>query len=295
MTRKSKSKRKPTSNIGKDESPRGGLKSKQTKVQDGAGTEALGPQQTKITFAPTTTEKTLPTTPRGSQKELTTAITPEPSHGVARLPPASPNVPLESSKVEKENTATTTKLSEPKKLPEIVKNKQTVTYASTVTPKNNDTNKNAEDTTTNTNTNKIDINKNNDNTNKTTSSKPSASRTREEPIFSAKLAEKSGNYEAIRYRGIIDAPPSEKPFQAFIKLLKTYMKTVQETLGKHIYLAPWDEEQESTFPILKTKDDVPDSRESLGIYLGTYINPKTDGGKIYMNLRWVTFKKTQFH
>ena len=295
MTRKSQSKRKPTSNIGKDESPRGGLKSKQTKVQDGAGTEALGPQQTKITFAPTTTEKTLPTTPRGSQKELTTAITPEPSHGVARLPPASPNVPLESSKVEKENTATTTKLSEPKKLPEIVKNKQTVTYASTVTPKNNDTNKNAEDTTTNTNTNKIDINKNNDNTNKTTSSKPSASRTREEPIFSAKSAEKSGNYEAIRYRGIIDAPPSEKPFQAFIKLLKTYMKTVQETLGKHIYLAPWDEEQESTFPILKTKDDVPDSRESLGIYLGTYINPKTDGGKIYMNLRWVTFKKTQFH
>jgi hypothetical protein len=49
-------------------------------------------------------------------------------------------------------------------------------------------------------------------------------------------------------------------------------------LGKSIYLAPWDKEQEATFSLLKTKEDIPDSRESLGIYLGTYINPKEDGG-----------------
>ena len=98
-------------------------------------------------------------------------------------------------------------------------------------------------------------------------------------------------YQDIRYRGIIDVPPSEKPFQEFVTLLKQYLDTVQKTLSKSIYLAPWDKEQEATFPLLKKKEDIPDSRESLGIYLGTYINPKEDGSKVYINLRWATFKE----
>jgi hypothetical protein len=100
---------------------------------------------------------------------------------------------------------------------------------------------------------------------------------------------RQGNYKEIRYRGIIDAPPSSKPFKDFVDLLKKYIKTVQTTLGKSIYLAPWDKEQEATFPLLEIPADVPESRESLGIYLGTYVNPKEDGSKIYMNLRWVTY------
>jgi hypothetical protein len=64
MTRKTKNKSKP-SNSGKDEvSPRGGLKSKQTKVQSHAGMESTGPQQTKIKFVLTiTVGKAPPTTP----------------------------------------------------------------------------------------------------------------------------------------------------------------------------------------------------------------------------------------
>jgi hypothetical protein len=100
-----------------------------------------------------------------------------------------------------------------------------------------------------------------------------------------------GKYEVICYQATIDAPPNDKPMPAFIALLKTFIKTIQDTLCKNVYLALWDKDQEATFSIIKTKDDVPESRESLGIYLGTYINPKTDGGKIYMNMRWVTYRK----
>jgi hypothetical protein len=74
------------------------------------------------------------------------------------------------------------------------------------------------------------------------------------------------------------------PFEDFIDLLKNYISTVQKTLGKAIYLAPWDREQEATFPHLKLPLDVPASRESMGIYLGNYINPKEVGSKICMNL-----------
>ena len=95
-------------------------------------------------------------------------------------------------------------------------------------------------------------------------------------------------YKEIRYRGIIDAPPSEKPLSDFVVLLKKYLKTVQSILGQHIYLAPWDKEQESSFPHLRTPTDVPDSRKSLGIYLGTYVNPKSNGNAVWINLRWVT-------
>jgi hypothetical protein len=38
---------------------------------------------------------------------------------------------------------------------------------------------------------------------------------------------------------------------------------------------------------------LPQSRESLSIYLGTYVNPKTEGNKVYLNLRLVTVKARQ--
>jgi hypothetical protein len=104
---------------------------------------------------------------------------------------------------------------------------------------------------------------------------------------SKKKALKKPIFKNIRYWGIIDTPPSKKPFEEFVELLKPYLTTVQLILGKDLYLAPWDSEQEATFPHLKLPSDVPDSQESLGIYLGTYINLKQDSSKIYMNLRWI--------
>jgi hypothetical protein len=53
-------------------------------------------------------------------------------------------------------------------------------------------------------------------------------------------------------------------------------------LGKNIYIASWDNEQEKAFPPIKKPSKLPSSRESLGIYLGTYVNP------IFLNLRLVT-------
>jgi hypothetical protein len=91
-------------------------------------------------------------------------------------------------------------------------------------------------------------------------------------------------YKEIRYRGVIETPPSDKPFEDFVQLLKKYVMTVQNVLRKNIFLAPWDSEQEATFPHLKIPADVLVSRKLLGIYLGTYINPKQEGSKIFMNL-----------
>jgi hypothetical protein len=34
---------------------------------------------------------------------------------------------------------------------------------------------------------------------------------------------------------------------------------------------------------MKNPSKLPASRESLGIYLGTYVNPKPDGSKVYLN------------
>ena len=259
MTRMAKKKRKPTNSSGKDVSPRGGLKSKQTKVQSAAGTESTGPKQTKIKFAPTaTTMKASPPTPKSAPKEITTAITPEAA--------ASPHsASLKDPPIIKNANATTTET-------EITKTKES--YADKTRVSNTST-------TTSTTT----VTKPGSNTLPTTqeedNQKPAAKPTKKKP---AANTETFGKYAAIRYRGTIDAPPNDKPMPAFVALLKTFIETVQDTLSRNIYLAPWDKEQEATFPIIKTKDDVPESRESLGIYLGTYINPKTDGGKIYMNM-----------
>jgi hypothetical protein len=85
-------------------------------------------------------------------------------------------------------------------------------------------------------------------------------------------------------------PPSDKPFEDFVTLLKEYFKLVQDLLKKDIYLAAWDSEQEKSFPPIKKPNKLPASQESLGINLGTYVNPKADGSNVYLNLRWVTFQ-----
>jgi hypothetical protein len=85
-------------------------------------------------------------------------------------------------------------------------------------------------------------------------------------------------------------PPSDNPFQDFLAILKEYFKIVQDVLGKDVFLASWDKEQEKSFPPLKSSSKIPSSRESIGIYLGNYVNPKTDGSRVYLNLRLVTFK-----
>ena len=277
MTRKpQKNKRKPTSNSGKDASPRGGLKSKQTKVQSAAGTEPTGPQQTKIKFAPTvTTMKALPTTPKSAPTLTTTAITPEPSQATVNSPSARLKDPPELSNTEKSTTTTETDAPKTKETyAEKTKVSDTSTY---ITPTTTTTTSNTPTPTTTTTTTPEEDNQ-----------KPAATTTTRRP---AANTETFGKYKAIRYRCTIDAPPNDKPLPAFVTLLKKFITTVQETLSKNIYLAPWDKDQEATFPIIKTKEDVPESRESLGIYLGTYINPKTDGGKVYMNMRWVAYRK----
>jgi hypothetical protein len=45
--------------------------------------------------------------------------------------------------------------------------------------------------------------------------------------------------------------------------------------------------------LLSNPKKLPQSRESLGIYLGTYVNPKTEESKVYLNLRLVTTKARQ--
>jgi hypothetical protein len=75
--------------------------------------------------------------------------------------------------------------------------------------------------------------------------------------------------------------------------LKAYFTIIQDVLGKDIFIASWDSEQEEAFPPLKNPAKIPSSRESLGIYLGGYINPKQDGSRVYLNLRLVTYKDLQ--
>ena len=147
----------------------------------------------------------------------------------------------------------------------------------------------------------IPSDKNNESPSKTTTTdNPSATLTTQDyfqPVPKAKAKSRkkpkavtasAPMYKEIRYRGIIESPPSSKTLQDFIDLLKKYILTVQSTLGTAIFLAPWNQEQESAFPPLQSPDAVPTSRKLIGIYLGTYINPKEDGSHIYMNLRWIT-------
>jgi hypothetical protein len=110
------------------------------------------------------------------------------------------------------------------------------------------------------------------------------------PQEPSKLSQKCG---LIQYNGTIKTPPSDKPFDKFLTLLAAYFQIIQDVLGKDVSLAAWDEEQTKAFPPLKSYKKLPQSRESLGIYLGTYVNPKTEGRKVYLNLRLATTKAHQ--
>jgi hypothetical protein len=73
--------------------------------------------------------------------------------------------------------------------------------------------------------------------------------------------------------------------------LTAYFQIIQNVLGKDVSLAARDEEQTKVFRPLKSYKKLPQSRESLGIYLGTYVNPKTERSKVYLViLRLVTTK-----
>ena len=101
------------------------------------------------------------------------------------------------------------------------------------------------------------------------------------------------NCGSVQYNGFIETPPSDKPFDKFLTILTAYFQIIQDVLGKDISLAAWDEEQTKAFPPIKSYKKLLQSRESLGIYLGTYVNPKTEGSKVYLNPRLVTTKAHQ--
>jgi hypothetical protein len=109
-----------------------------------------------------------------------------------------------------------------------------------------------------------------------------------EPIAPQEAPQNSGS---IRYNGFIKTPPSDKPFDEFITIMTAYFKIIQDVLGKDVFLAAWDTEQTQAFPPIKSPKKLPQSRESTSIYLGTYVNPKTEGSKVYLNLRLVTNKE----
>ena len=292
MTRKAKPKakpkRKPTNSHGKDASPRGGEKAKQTRVTETAGMSESGQRQTKLSFAPASIAVNAPPTPT-NPVEMTT-ITPEAS----RLPPL-PESP-KASDTEMPMTRTAEKQQKKKKPP-----KAKTTFS---LPNDNETTNKEPNTPKSSNTapSKVTYAEATQNNESAPEEEPNQT-SNDEKKRAAKNSKKHknskkttgteeatlGEYTAIRYRGIIEAPPSTKPVQDFVLLLKKYIKTVQDILGKKIYLSPWDKTQEATFPLIKIPEDVPESRESLGVYLGTYINPKEDGGNLYLNLRWVTY------
>jgi hypothetical protein len=115
----------------------------------------------------------------------------------------------------------------------------------------------------------------------------------EKPPAPQEPSKLSQNCGSIRYNGTIETPPSDKPFDEFLTILTAYFQIIQDVLGKDDSLAAWDEEQTKAFPPLKSYKKLPQSRESLGIDLGTYVNPKTERSKVYLNLRLVTTKAHQ--
>jgi hypothetical protein len=71
------------------------------------------------------------------------------------------------------------------------------------------------------------------------------------PVPSVLLAlqKPSKTYKSIQYNGMIEVPPSEKPFIDFLLTMKEYLKIIQDVLGKDVFIAVWDSEQEKAFPL----------------------------------------------
>ncbi len=279
MTRHPK-RRNPNGASGNKPSPRRGEKTKQSKVTPVKETEAKVAVQTKLSFGQTVTQPTTPT----MTATLSTTITPEATTVAKRLVHPSPCTTPERPKAT--NTTKTTTPQNPTETNE--ESDDAKPPAKPTTQK-----KPPPTTTTLTDTQKTTKNKQktvtipNDKTTKSTKS------TAKKPPVPPALQTPASTYRAIRYNGMIETPPSDKPYKDFVIILKAYLQIIQDTLGKDIYLATWDAEQEKAFPVIKSPSKIPSSRESLGIYLGTYVNPKKDGSRVYLNLRLVTYKPHQ--
>jgi hypothetical protein len=313
MTKKSGKLRNPTGTTGNYSSPRWGEKTKQTKVTPAKEGETKGSRQTKLSFR-TAGNNISPPTPSGTM--ALKVITPGKHAGTNPIRHPSP-----PSNPESERPQTTCKHT-PKNTTEDTTTKATTTKTpppqnSTVTSNDDDKkpaartsnttfNDEFKEPATTTKTEQFTLVKKpprrkkkvtteltppkhvkKDTPETPTLSNPEKPPTPQEP---SKLSQNCGS---IRYNGIIETPPSDKPFDEFLTLLAAYFQIIQDVLGKDVSLAAWDEEQTKAFPPLISYKKLPQSKESLGIYLGTYVNPKTEGSKVYFNLRLVTTKAHQ--
>jgi hypothetical protein len=307
MTRKSK-RNSPSGNNGKASSPRRGEKTKQTKVAQGKETEPKSARQTKLAFAATNTpENTKETTKIAiNDKETWTTVKKNKISfaPVATGTPTNPKTPTPETITTETETGT----------PLNPKNLRTAFKSTAITPEVNNVAKRLthpsppstpERHTTETQKTEENNKKNKDSPGSTDdekSKKPAATKATKKPPnkqdkpIKPPSSNDNGSYNsptkyrAIRYNGLIETPPSEKPFDEFLQLLAAYFKIIQDVLGKDIFIAAWDSEQDKAFPPIRKPSKLPSSRESLGIYFGTYVNPRADGSKIYLNLRLVTLK-----
>jgi hypothetical protein len=313
MTKKSGKRNNPTGTNGNNSSPRRGEKTKQTKVTPAKESETKGSRQTKLSF-PTTGNNISPPTPIGRMTAL--KVIPADHAGTNRIrhpsPPTNPESPQTTRKHTPNTTDDTTTEATTTKTPPPQSNNSVTS---------NDDNKKPAARTSNTTSNDVfkELAATTETDQFTLVKKPPRPRKKKvtTELTPPKLTKtdkletptppnpekpnapqepstlSSQNCGSIRYNGIIETPPSDKPLDEFLTLLAAYFQIIQDVLGKDVSLAAWDEEQTKAFPPLKSPKTIPQSRESLGIYLGTYVNPKTEGSKVYLNLRLVTTKAHQ--
>ena len=95
---------------------------------------------------------------------------------------------------------------------------------------------------------------------------------------------------SLRYKITIEVKESSKPTFEFVKNFKEVFTIIQDITGPNLHIGPWDEEQESTeFPVITHPNKFPSGKEKnpLYIYTGSYINPKREGSKVWIQLRFV--------
>lgn len=104
------------------------------------------------------------------------------------------------------------------------------------------------------------------------------------------------NRTTLRYKVTIQVEPCKQPIEEFSKNLRKVFRIMQAVAGTDLWIAPWDEEQESAFKILKKPSDIPDGskyddRFTLAIYTGSFLNLKTEGSTVWVQLRLVHKKE----
>jgi hypothetical protein len=297
MARKTK-RPSPTGANGNQPSPRRGEKTKQTKIATPKETEPKGARQTKLAFSFSTTG-TADTNSQTTDKPLshqTRTPGPKPKLSFASDTIGTPTNPKPSVGTPTNLKATSTNFKKNPGTPtNFIANENAITPearagVNRLIPPSPPT---TPERTKHENTSQVPSQHKENTATDTAATKhtkhtKSHKRTKTTPdneTETAVTSEKPAVYRNIRYNGMIITPPSEKPFEDFLIILKKYFQIIQDVLGKDIHLASWDNEQEKAFPPVKRPNRLPSSRESLGIYLGNYINPKPDGSKIYLNLR----------